>query len=88
MGYNMKGFSGFGNSPAKQKVDLTIKPNPTTKAVPADNSEKLSTYLDSRGTIKADYEMENKGDFREEFHHKDTEISLDKKKKKSNEYSN
>jgi len=41
----MNGFSGFGNSPAKElkdlrgtkekgkKVDLTVKPNPTTKAV-------------------------------------------------------
>ena len=32
MGYTMKGFSGFGNSPAKQKSDTTkTYPNSYTK---------------------------------------------------------
>jgi hypothetical protein len=72
MGYNMKGFSGFGNSPAKQKVDLTKKPNPTTKAVHRDPEEESPTEI----------EMQNKGDFNISNLHKDTKISLDKKKKK------
>ena len=55
--------------------------NKTTKAVPVDHSKTLSTHLDSRGSIKGDYEMENKGDFNISNLHKDTKISLDKKKK-------
>jgi len=90
----MKGFSGFGNSPAKQKVDpdapgtpgkpgyepevksmdyLTKTPNPTTKAV----HRKVDTANEM-----TDADMENKGDFNISNLHKDTKISLDKKKKK------
>jgi len=81
----MNGFSGFGNSPAKElkdlrgtkekgkKVDLTVKPNPTTKAV----HRKVDTANEM-----TDADMENKGDFNISNLHKDTKISLDKKKKK------
>ena len=31
--FKMPGFSGFGNSPLTQKVDLTKKANPKTKAI-------------------------------------------------------
>jgi len=58
-------------------------PNPKTKAVPVDHSKTLSTHLDDRGPIKGDYQMENKGDFNISNLHKDTKISLDKKKKKN-----
>jgi hypothetical protein len=61
----------------------TKTPNPTTKAVEVDHSKTLSTHLDSRGPIKGDYQMENKGDFNISNLHKDTKISLDKKKKKN-----
>ena len=60
---------------------LTKTPNATTKAVKVDHSKTLSTHLDSRGSIKGDHEMENKGDFNISNLHKDTKISLDKKKK-------
>ena len=62
---------------------LTKTPNPTTKAVEVDHSKTLSTHLDSRGPLDGDYQMENKGDFNISNLHKDTEISLDKKKKKN-----
>ena len=67
----MNGFSGFGNSPAKQKVDLTRTPNPTTKAV----HRKVDTANEMTDT-----DMENKGDFNISNLHKDTKISLNKKK--------
>ena len=79
MGYGMKYTKGgfpFKSTPAKQ----TKTPNPTTKAVGVDHSKTLSTHLDSRGPIKGDYQMENKGDFNISNLHKDTKISLDKKK--------
>ena len=86
-GFKMKGMD-FGNSPVTKKgVDLTKKPNPKTKAAKVDHSKTLSTYLDSRGEIKGDYEMENKGDFNISNLHKDTKISLDKKKKANNKRS-
>ena len=95
MGYGMKYTKGgfpFKASPTKQKENTTPhflekKPNPTVKAQKVDHSKTLSTHLDSRGPIKGDYEMENKGDFNISNLHKDTEISLNKKKK-DNEYSN
>jgi len=77
MKYTKGGFP-FKSSPAK--VDLTKTPNPTTKAEKVDHSKTLSTHLDSRGPIKGDYQMENKGDFNISNLHKDTKISLDKKK--------
>tara|TARA_R110000737_G_scaffold277360_1_gene284084 strand:+ start:260 stop:544 length:285 start_codon:yes stop_codon:yes gene_type:complete len=54
-------------------TDLTKTPNPTTKAV----HRKFDT--DDEMT---DADMENKGDFNISNLHKDTKISLDKKKKK------
>tara|TARA_R110000824_G_scaffold141645_1_gene308390 strand:- start:351 stop:614 length:264 start_codon:yes stop_codon:yes gene_type:complete len=52
-------------------TDLTKTPNPTTKAV----HRKFDT--DDEMT---DADMENKGDFNVSNLHKDTKISLDKKK--------
>jgi len=97
MGYKMNGFSGFGNSPAKQKTKidpdapgtpgkpgyepevksmdyLTKTPNPTTKAIRSTSKDHLEDWSDD--------EFENKGDFNISNLHKDTKISLDKKKKK------
>ena len=94
MAYKMNGFGGFGNSPAKQKVDpdapgtpgkpgyepkvksmdyLTRTPNPTTKAINRDMSKDDDWSED---------EFQNKGDFNISNLHKDTKISLDKKKEK------
>ena len=71
-----------GYEPPVTSMDyLTKTPNATTKAVKVDHSKTLSTHLDSRGSIKGDHEMENKGDFNISNLHKDTKISLDKKKK-------
>jgi hypothetical protein len=71
-----KGLEDFFKSATKT-------PNPKTKAVEVDHSKTLSTHLDSRGPIQGDYEMENKGDFNISNLHKDTEMSLSKKKKKN-----
>ena len=104
MGYKMNGFSGFGNSPAKKKIDpdapgtpgkpgyepevksmdyLTKTPNPTTKAVDVDYNKTLEAHLDDRTpNAPTDIQMENKGDFNISNLHKDTKMSLNKKKKK------
>ena len=89
----MNGFSGFGNSPAKElkdlrgtkekgkKVDLTVKPNESTKAVEYDPKKGLAEHLDARTPdAPTDIQMENKGDFNKSNLHKDTKISLNKKK--------
>jgi hypothetical protein len=68
--FKMKGMD-FGNSPVRKEVDLTKTPNPTTKAIP--NSNVPDDWSDD--------EFENKGDFNISNLHKDTKISLDKKKK-------
>ena len=75
--FKMKGMD-FGNSPVRKEVDLTKTPNPTTKAIP--NSNVPDDWSDD--------EFENKGDFNISNLHKDTKISLDKKKKanKHNKY--
>jgi len=80
MKYTNGGFP-FKASPAKQKENTTPhfleqKPNPTVKAKKVDHSKTLSTHLDSRGPIKGDYQMENKGDFNISNLHKDTKMSL------------
>ena len=98
-GFKMKGYSYPGKKPVKQKVDpdapgtpgtpgyepgvksmdyLTKTPNPKTKAV----RRKFDT--DDEMT---DADMENKGDFNISNLHKDTKISLDKKKKANNKRS-
>jgi len=66
--FKMKGFGGFKS---KDKNMLVKKPNTTTKAV----NRKFNT---SDEFTSAD--MENKGDFNISNLHKDTKISLDKKK--------
>jgi len=89
MAYGMKYTKGgfpFKASPAK--IDLTRKQNPTTKAVPVDHSKTLSTHLDNRGPIKGDHQMENKGDFNISNLHKDTKMSLEKKKASNKKRSN
>ena len=73
------GTPGF-EPPVTSMDYLTKTPNPTAKAEKVDHSKTLSTHLDSRGPIKGDYQMENKGDFNISNLHKDTKISLDKKK--------
>ena len=71
MGYGMKYKVGKKGEGFPFKTDLTKKPNPTTKAV----HRKFDT--DDEMT---DADMENKGDFNISNLHKDTKISLDKKK--------
>ena len=46
MGYKMKGFSGFGNSPAKQKVDPDA---PGTKGKPGYEPPVKRSDLDTKG---------------------------------------
>ena len=43
MGYNMKGFSGFGNSPVKQKDDKR-KVETTEKTSVTEDDDKYYTY--------------------------------------------
>lgn len=80
MGYGMKYTKGGFPFKVDEPHFLEKKVNPTTKAVEVDHSKTLSTHLDNRGPIKGDHEMENKGDFNISNLHKDTKISLDKKK--------
>ena len=46
MGYNMNGFSGFGNSPAKQKVDPDA---PGTPRKPGYEPPVKRSDLDAKG---------------------------------------
>ena len=89
MGYKMKGFSGFGSSPAKQKIDPDA---PGTPGKPGYEPEvKSMDYLTRtpNPTTKAIHrkvdtddwsedEFQNKGDFNISNLHKDTNIKLAK----------
>jgi len=62
----------------------TKTPNPTTKAVNYDPKKGLAEHLDARTpNTPTDVQMENKGDFNIPNLHKDTKMSLSKKKKKN-----
>ena len=81
-GFKMKGMD-FGNSPTK--VDLTKKTGLGPRAKKKkDDKGTLKLFLERRadaaGAPTAS-QMENKGDFNISNLHKDTNISLNKKKK-------
>ena len=84
MGYAMKYTKG--GFPFKQDEPhfLEKKVNPKTKAVNYDPKKGLAEHLDARTpNAPTDVQMENKGDFNISNLHKDTKMSLSKKKKKN-----